>query len=150
MGHGIYAVPNRFECNGSFGALVFGGLVLWLRATAKSPKRQCGGAAMKRSGGCGGSSPCFGWRASGLRAAWGKGGVRGGNGTCPPSGAMRASGLHPAWQHASEASARASIASARARVRGFRARTREGKSFLHQGFWCVCCMFFFVIALRIY
>jgi hypothetical protein len=146
MGHGIYAVPYRLECNGDFGTLVFGGLELWLRATAKSPKRLGGGAAMERSGGCGGSSPCVGLRAPVFRAAWRKGGVRGGNGTCPPSDAMRAPGLRTAWQHASEASARASVASARARVRGFRARTREGKSFLHQGFRCVCCMFFFVIA----
>lgn len=139
MGHGIYAVPNRLERNTAMQVDSAGDL----QAPACCP---CAGtcfAVWSGQGGCGGLCPL---RHQDFTPDGGRGVSAGGAERAP----RQASGLQAAWQHASVASARASVASARARVRGFRARTREGKSFLHQGFRCVCCMFFFVIALRIY
>lgn len=79
-------------------------------------------------GGAGGLPPA----SRGHRAAWRKGGARGGSGTRPPS------------------VARTVHTSARVSAREFRARMREGFSFVHRGLRCVRYVFLLVIALRIY
>lgn len=86
-----------------------------MQAPACTPCAGTSFAVWSGQGGAGGSAPCVGWRAPGLRAAWRKGGVCGGNGTCPPSGASTSSRMD-ARERSERARERSERASTGARV----------------------------------